>query len=294
MDPSKQVYEQEATGWQRGLYDDIRATFRAPIINWIFRTLMANRPGFLRYVWGQVSPIFRTAGFARFSVTYRDAVLSAVEDDFQLPSYRREDLDVSPAEYRELRGQIATFDIVSARLAAFFDVLYRGLHDEPVGNDPAADRPATAPYPDWLDADRGRSPTLVPATDVPADAADAVDEFLRVHGIDEGVPSIYRCLAQWPTLLAAQWTDLGPVLESSAFTRACDRVDELTDSFVTAVPYRPRLSPTDLRGLGMTDDEIEPLVELIAEFRYGGVQTVLPALPVYAASVDAAGARSVP
>lgn len=91
MDTSAQLYETEATGWKRGLYDDIQRTFRAPIVNWIFRTTMANYPEFLCYAWGQVKPVFQTRAFGRTSVAYRDVVLSAVESApaRPLPAYRR-------------------------------------------------------------------------------------------------------------------------------------------------------------------------------------------------------------
>ena len=133
MDTGKQLYETEATGWQRDLYDDIQTTFRAPIVNWIFRTLMANEPDFLRYAWGQLKPLYATRAFARFSTEYRDAVLSAVEEsgdatgstsssgsivstgsnaDSSIPTYRRETLGIAPAEFREFGGQLATFDVV--------------------------------------------------------------------------------------------------------------------------------------------------------------------------------------
>jgi hypothetical protein len=114
MDTSRQLREHAATGRQRGLDDDIQHTYRAPIVNWIFRTVMANEPEFLRYAWGQAKPVFGTRGFARLTVAYRDAVRSALS----VPAYRRVDVGVSPAEYRELRGQVATHHGLGPRLAA--------------------------------------------------------------------------------------------------------------------------------------------------------------------------------
>ena len=116
MDTDRQLHEQDATGWQRGLYDDITHTFRAPIVNWIFRTVTANEPAFTRYLWGQVKPVFETRAFAEFSVAYRDAVLAATDDDARLPRYRPTDVSLDPAAYRELRGQLATYDVVATGL----------------------------------------------------------------------------------------------------------------------------------------------------------------------------------
>jgi hypothetical protein len=288
MDTSEQLYEADATGWRRGLYDDVKRTFRAPFVNWILRTTTANEPAFARYAWGQVKPLFGTRGFARLSVRYRDAVLSALD----VPTYRRVEAGVPPAEYAELRGQLATFDVVAPRLAVLFETLdgaLAGDHDP----EPTDERWATGPFPEWLDRERGSPPTMV---DEPPEAlADTLDAVRSFHGFDADgtLPSVYRCLAQWPSYLRTAWDDLEGVFESGAFVRARERTDDLVDEFVGTVPYRPRLAPDDLRGVGMDDDAIEGVQELFRTFNTGPVETVLPALPAYAATVDAAGERSL-
>lgn len=292
MDTSKQLYEQEATGWKRGLYDDIEHTFRAPIINWIFRTTMANYPDFLRYAWGQLQPVFRTRDFARFSVTYRDTVLSAIEDTAELPAYRRADLDVSPADYRELRGQLATFDVVAPRLAALFELADRSLHDQPVGAEFEGGRGATESFPEWLDRDRGRSPTMIDAGAVPDTLDDTIEAIRDVHGLDDGLPSIYRCLAQWPSVLEPMWADLEPVMASDPFDDACKAAGNAVEGFADAVAYAPQLNPVSLRSRGFDDGAIEELQELFRSFNRGPIETVLPTLPIYATVVDAVGERS--
>jgi hypothetical protein len=143
MDTDEQLYELDARGWQRGVYDDIKRTFRAPIVNSIFRLAMANEPAFLRYAWGQVKPVFETRAFAHLSVRHRDDVLGAMETGEPLPAYRPRDVDLEPAAYRELRGQLATYDVVAPRLAVLFETMDQALHDEPVGHNPAEERAAT-------------------------------------------------------------------------------------------------------------------------------------------------------
>jgi len=291
VDRSRQLYETDATGWKRGVYDDIRATFRAPVVNWIWRTTMANDPAFCRYLWAQVKPLFETRAFGEFSVRYRDAVLSTVEAEAEIPRYRRSDIGVAPAEYTELRGQIATFDVVGPRLAVLFRATNRALHDDPVGADPDRGRAATAPCPAWLDADRGRPPSMVPVDAVGDEIAETVAAIRAFHGFDDGLPSIYRCLAQWPGLLDALWADLGPVLEGPAFDAACDRADEATDAFVDAAPYTPRLGPGALRDHGFDDALIADVQALFREFDEGAVDDVLPGLHLWAATVDETGER---
>jgi hypothetical protein len=306
MDTDSQLYEVEVTGWRRGLYEDVQATFRAPIVNWIFRTLVANVPELTRYLWGQIGPVFETRAFGRFTLDWRDRVLSAVEDGDGaasarpdapgLPAVRRSDADLSPAEFAELRGQLATFDVVVPRLAVLFETVDRALRDEedgtPVGGSPATDRTATAPLPEWVDRDRGRPPTMAPVEAVADDCPAVVDAVQSFHGFDEGLPSVYRCLGQWPGAFEYLWSGLDSTLESDAFDRAVEESRGLVADHVSALPYRPRLSSDDLRGAGFDEGTVANVRELFETFNRGPVATVLPAVSLFAAAVDVAGERS--
>jgi hypothetical protein len=288
MDTSRQLYELEATGWRRGLYDDVKRTFRAPIVNWIFRTATANLPEFTRYAWGQVKPLFETRGFAELTVEYRDGVLSAMEADEPLPTFRKPATGLAPAEYAQLRGQLATFDVVAPRLAVLFETMDRALHEEPVGTDVADERSATAPFPDWLDRD---PPTM--GDDVPEDVAETVGEIRTFHGFGgDDLPSIYRCLLQWPGYLEPAWEALEPRFEGRAFETARERGSTLVESFVERAPYRPALGPDALAAAGVGNAG-EDARELFRAFNDDPVASVLPALPVWAATVGASGERSL-
>ena len=292
VDTSSQLYESEATGWQRGLYENIKETFRAPFINWIFRTTVTNQPEFARYVWGQVEPVFETEAFARYTVAYRDAVLGTIEDRTELPGYRREHLDVAPAEFHQLRGQLATFDVVGPRLAVLFSLLDRSLSGGPVGTDAPDDAAALAPFPDHVDADRGIPPTMAAFEETPDALTETVAEIQSFHSLDEGLPSIYRCLVQWPGYLETVWTDLEPV-RREAFEPASQAARDEVASFVESTPYQPQLSPDALRSVGFEDEVVDGMADLFAEFNGPIADTVLPMLPVFAASVDSEGRRTL-
>lgn len=292
MDTTLQRYPADATGWERGLYADVQATFRAPIVNWIWRTLVANEPAFTRYLWGQVKPAFQTEAFGGFSFAYRDAMLSAVEDaDHELPAYRREHLDVSAAEFETLRSQLTTFDVVIPRLAVLFEIADRSLQGETVGGAADPSEAALAPLPEWVDDDRGTQPTMAAFDALPPGAESVVEATQDFHGLDEGLPSIYRCLLQWPDAFATMWTDLEPVLESAAFETACGTVGDLAGEYVEELAHSPRLTPADLQAAGFEDDTITDLADLFAEFNRGAIETVLPVIPLLAATLNVAGRR---
>lgn len=293
MDTNRQLYEEAATGWQSGLYDDIRRTLRAPTVNWIFRTLIANEPEFTRYLWGQVKPIFQTRAFGRVSVAYRSAVYDELDAEESLPRYRLNQLDVSPAEFTELKGQVATFDVAAPRLATLFEVVDRSLNGGDVGTDPDRTRAACEPFPAWLDRDRGRPVTMIDADAIPSELESTIGSIRAYHGLESGLPSIYRLMAQWPGYLKPMWTDVEATLESSAFDSAIEASADVVETYVESIPYAPGLTPEALEVQGFDAETIEDLRELFEMFNRGPIEKVVPALPVFAYTVGAEGRRGL-
>lgn len=296
MDTDKQLYEIEATGWQKGLYDDIKQTFRAPFINWIFRTNMANHPELFRHVWFQLKPLFTTKQFAKFTVAYRDAVLSACESKNSLPTYRREQLSLRPAEYRELREQLATFDTVAPRLAVLFEVMDRVLHDEPVADNTPDEAATTEPFPDWLDRNRGSQPSMIGFKEIPTDLDETVSSIQAFHGYEDSLPSIYRCGAQWPAFLRTAWGDLSPIVDDDGFEELYSDAYGLVEDYARQIPYQPQVRIRHLEQAGFERDRIDGMKTLFREFNRGAIaaQTIVPFLHILAAMVGAEGVRTVP
>lgn len=294
MDSTKQLYESDAEGWRRGVYLDIKDTFRAPIINWIFRSLMANEPEFTRYLWGQVKPVFLTKEFASFTIEYRDGILSAIEKHNKLPKYRRGELDSSPAEFHELREQICTFDTVAPRLALFFEIVYRGLQDELVRSSSNESVASTAPFSTQFEEPTGAPPTMMDSANISDSLTETIRAIQTFHGLEGGIPSIYRCLAQWPTALSTLWDDLEPIFTASGFDDANDTSTALVADFTDNLGYSPSIKPKALTAHGFERSKICELQSFIEEFYYGPADTVLLTLPVYAAVLNAGGPRSFP
>lgn len=257
-------------------------TLRAPIVNSIWRTVVANVPELAPYVWGQMKPAFETREFAAFTVAFRDRVLSPVDDD--LPQYTAADVDLQPAEFTELREQLATFDVVAPRLVVAFSLLDRMIRDGSVGTG-QADESGTAPFPSWLDAGRGRAPDMLPQ---PEARAAMPDHLAREFG--EMVPSIYRCLAHWPSYLDRVSADLQPVTDAPVYRDARQDGFALAETYLDRLPYTPRIDPDGLAEQGADRETIEALRDMIELFVSGG-ETILPLLHVHAATVGATGER---
>lgn len=289
MDPTVQLLRHEATGWRAGVYDDIERTVRAPLVNSVWRVPMAHEPELFAHAWYALKPVFGTRRFAALSVAYRDAVLSGIDaaSDGELGP---DELGVAPAEGRELRGQLETFDVVAPRLAVAFELCDRLLNGGDVATDPAIDRAATAPFPDWLDSGRGRPVSLAGMEESAERAPEAVAAVREYHDLGPMLPSIHRCLAQWPDAFDALWSRLGPALESGQYLAAVEAADGLVDEFVRGLPVAPPLRPEELGAAGFEDETIDALGAHFSGFN-SHARSVLPTLHAYAATVGSAGER---
>lgn len=284
MDRTEQVYESETTGWRRGIYEDIKGT--AGIVGSIWRSVMYHEPEFLRHAWGQLKPLFGTREFAAFEIAWRDTLVSAAEPD--LPRYEPDDVGVPPSGFRELQGQLARYDLAVPRYLVTFEAMDRLLDGREVGTETPTEA-ATAPYPEWLDRDRGRQPTKLPNDEAREILRDLLPDG-HLGGLEGMVPSGYRSWARWPSYLERAWTDLEPVVGSDVFEAARGDARSLIDAYVDRVAYTPKVDPGTLASMGYDGETIADLHELFASFNSGAFEFVT-LVPVYAATLDALGER---
>jgi hypothetical protein len=127
----------------------------------------------------------------------------------------------------------------------------------------------------------------------PARLEETVADVQSFHGLDEGLPSIYRCLVQWPAYFETVWADLAPLREEGVFEPVTDAARAEVDTFVASMPYRPQLSPGAIETAGFGSEVVEDVSDLFARFNGSIAGTVLPMLPVLAATVDSEGRRAL-
>ena len=87
------------------------------------------------------------------------------------------------------------------------------------------------------------------------------------------------------------WADLEPALADDPSADARMRADEATADFVDGVACRPRVAPDDLRGAGSPEDGVEDCLEPFRPFANGPIESVLPAIHAFAATVGVVGRR---
>ena len=278
MDLAKQVTEEQAMDWQSGLYKDIVQTLQTPVVNWIFRSLMANYPDFLRYAWGQVKPVYMNQGFSNIESDYHKALILPLIERFGLePIIYSHSFELK----KKISGQLTTFALVAPGLYVWFEILLRGLQNRPMGQDFDDSFDSTAPAEQT--GIKGLPPQILRREEFSEKVASLCDAISKTHNLGGNLATIHLCLAQWPEFLQSAWERLEPILDTDTYRDAKAQSLKKIREFVDRIPYRPQLAPEVLSGLGLSSDDVNDLRSTFENSMSGGPATeVIPTISVYA------------
>src|SRR5437764_992668 len=79
------VLEEEATGDIKGIFEDIKKTFRVPFVSSVFREL-ATRPDYLRVAWRQLHTNAQTVYFERSADELRASIVERLSSITAAPN----------------------------------------------------------------------------------------------------------------------------------------------------------------------------------------------------------------
>ena len=215
---ASEVTEDAARGETREIYGDIRACFRGPIVNQIYRRIAAT-PGCLEWAWGSVRPM-------------------VVSGDLE-----SESKDLVRAIEIPAAGEISPEDLLSAgidqqALATICRVLDTYNRSNPMNVIAVkvlrlsldAKRHA-APFTVEKDMDAGDAmaplPPLIDIAGAEGRVRDAMNRFAREASGGSGaiVPTLFRHFGEWPGFLDLAAGTIGPLTRSSSFADLVGRLD---------------------------------------------------------------------
>ncbi len=215
-DPIAAVTEREARGEIADLYQDIRVTLGAPVVNLIWRHL-ATVEGGLRWAWDAVKPLYvdgSVAGQARALVG--SLTLPRLP---RLPAEVLTSLGIGETERIQIGRVLAAYDrtnpmnwlALSALTGAGPASACPPRDDDEDRALPTADD--TPPTANTALAPLEPLPPLLDATAMPPHVAALVARLNGLGALDPRVlqASMYRHLAHWPGLLALTWSLLEPL-----------------------------------------------------------------------------------
>lgn len=251
-----EITEEAARGKTREIYGDIRACFRAPIVNQIYRRIAAT-PGALEWAWGSVRPmvvsddleneaedLVRAIDFPAAAEIAPEVLLSAGIDAEGLSTICRV-LDTynrsNPMNVIAVRALKLALD--AERLAAPFTV---------EKNMDAGDAKVALP-------------PLIDTARADPEVRDAMDRFAREAsgGSDAIVPTLFRHFGQWPGFLDLATDTIGPLARSSALSDLAGQLDQAADAAANRLLHRAELPDDGISApTGSSRDTLSDLLDI--------------------------------
>jgi len=200
-----EVFESDAEGIVKEVYEDIKYVLKVPIVNFIFRAV-AHYPEFLRYAWEEVRPNMLTINIENAASQLRYPHIKT-----QVPTYSLTQ-DYDPQTIETIRKIIFTFQYVNPKLLLIANAWAEAL----------ADRPIEPQKPNLGLINPGIFENAIPIqlVHIPSSPLYLKQLFIDIakehHAYD--VASDYRALAAYPRFLKTTWHSLKPYLASDEYT----------------------------------------------------------------------------
>ena len=226
-----EVAEHQATGRIKDIYDDIRRSTGAPMVNLVYRHMATNPPQ-LEWAWGVLGPIFASGRLAGAAAALT-AQHAAIEGDV-IPREVLRAIGVDETAQREIRRIIEAYNSANPMNLLALKMLARMLADPGSGDAHASVSTPRGP------AGHAAPPALPPPVDVDSAEPATADLMRHLAGISEGgdgriIPTLYRHLAHWPGFLALTAVLLGPLFRTDALDTASQGMAADADHTATSL-----------------------------------------------------------
>lgn len=248
-----EVPEAEAEGKIKSIYDDVKATFRVPYVDQVFREL-ATQPDYLQTAWVALKPNVQIVYFERQADTLRRAAVEAVGG-----------LGDPPAPDDPVRGSLTTLHYATPK----FFLATAILRTATAGSQPQM---LVLPARDKRQIPPGPPAEMQPVhADGNSTADEKVDALLRDMRRDDVASEIgdvgpgieFRALAGSPEYLQSAVQVLAPLASRADFLLAVRTVRLLAERTVTVLPFRLDIAPHTLRHSGLTEQEIDDVQDIL-------------------------------
>lgn len=255
----------EAAEAQRLLFEEVKATFRSPIVPLLVRHLAAVAPTYLERAWRELRPNLLTRAFeAQSDIIRAAAVREAVAARAVPPGGFRGVLRsraISTTVVDEIVRAVSAACYADPKFLLATTALDLALDNEPVGG--AAD---------LLPVEREAIPPGVPeeVADLPLIGdAEAPGRILRLWSdlvATLGLPALtddLRAVSRWPDFLEAVWAAARPHTQRPGVVR----LGAMAEESARRLPFRITVGPAAVAQLGLSPAQSSDLARFVKELR---------------------------
>jgi Halocarboxylic acid dehydrogenase DehI len=268
----EEVSENEAEGKIKQVFEDIKATLRAPTVDLVFRVL-ATQPDYLQVAWTALKPNAQTVYFEERSNDIRAAAVHGAAGLGKT---------VTSPGFTQAAGVVRLFHYVDPKLLLAVSALRAATNGS---------RPRT------MELSRDEKRQIAPGLPQDAPTATVVDGAeldVRARRLLEDIkttmrmPAVgddFRALAQWPDFMEGVWGALRPLVLMPEYRQVQRRLRSVTEEAILGLPYRMDLAPHALRHSGLSEFQIDAVRRLLDQF-YKALLATVPAIAYVAIGTE--------
>jgi hypothetical protein len=270
--PASEVLEEHAEGDLKGIFEDIKKTFRVPFVGQVFGVL-ATQPDYLRVAWRQLHTNAQTIYFENQADDIRRF---AVESMSAIGELR------TPASDEGIAHVLSVFHYLNPKLLLAVSALRSSM----LGQVP---RVAELPAAEKRQVNPG-IPHDMPAIELvnretTNDRLRPVFDDIQASSPTGVVSSEYRALAKWPEFLEGAWNAVKPRMTTPEYRRATRQLRWMADEAVLGFPFRADVTPHTLRLAGLTEQQIDTVRTILDRF-YLAVSGSVASVAVFTTGIE--------
>lgn len=261
------VPEHRADAGLKLVYQDLKATFGVPWVGVITQAVAHYRPAFLE-AWHQFRPSARSHFFESRCDAIRLSAYEQVGSSFNVQpiAQRLQAIGYSDSELAQIRAVLDIFDYGNPKYLVFATAIQQSLCD-------GRHLGGGAPCGKWDRFPRSPIHQLDP---IPV----MVEEHHALGGLRDTyedikstlnlpfVNSDYKAMARWPSYLALAWQDLKPSVDSEPYVRIRQELHDQAMEVADGLPYRYRVDKARAIAVGMPENEVFKLMQVITLFQW--------------------------
>ncbi|UOR10394.1 halocarboxylic acid dehydrogenase DehI family protein [Halobacillus amylolyticus] len=257
-----EVFESEAKGQVKEVYEDIKYVLKVPVVNFIFRTL-ANYPDFLVEAWKQVRPSMLTTNMEEAARYLRTPAING-----RIPTIGW-DPAYSQTTLQQIHQTLFIFYYVNPKLLLIASAWTESLSNRPI----TGEKKVNGFIPPGVL--NGLKPVkLVHISNAPTIMKQLLKDIAKTHRAFD-VASDFRALAQYPLFLEKTWGELKPYVQTYEYDLLKAQLSTQSMSMVhNNMPYPVTINSSDLSRI-YSPAETAGIIGLVSLF-----QSFLPALIV--------------
>lgn len=258
---ASEVLEEHAEGDLKGIFEDIRRTFRVPVVSLVFGAL-ATQPDYLRVAWRQLHTNVQTLYFEEQADEIRRFAVSSMSEIGELRT---------PASDDGISKVLSVFHYVNPKVLLGVSALRSSL----LGQLPRASVLPAAQKRQVVAGTAPGMPNIMIIDQVTGDEqlGRVFDDIKSVSSTGM-VDSEYRALAAWPDYLEGAWSSVKPRLTTPEYRRATRELRWMADEAVLGFPFRMDATPHTLRHAGLSEQQIDTVRSLLDRFYRAASESV--------------------